>query len=294
MKKKTFYPSGIIVLFLLLSIYLNPVIAQGDPSNIKEAKTKPSKEERKKLNKEALKGRRFKINTVLTYATLNSEIRITGPNGVLGATISFEDLLGFDKTKFIPSLDIQYSFTRHSGIYAEYYSIRRDSKFIIDEEFEFGDYTVPINTEIRAFMNMEIWSVGYMYSFINDEKASLSAFINFFILRWSTGLDLDSRNISKRVRFTAPLPSFGYKFSYEIAPKLRFGATHSFFFLEIGGFKGNINNLKLSMDYEATSWLRAGVAYSVFLLDLSVNADKFTGDYNYGYQGPGVYAQFVF
>ncbi len=299
MKNKHFSFFKLAILLLLFTFSINHSIAQSETTetgNSTKTQTKAEKKaEKKRLNKEVLKGRRFEINTVLNYAKFDSEMRITGPHGVLGATINFETLLGFDKNKFIPSFDAQYSFTRHSGIYVEYYAIFRDSKFDVIEGFDFGDVEIPEDAgELRAFFNTQIWSVGYMYSFINSEKANLSAFINFFILGFNSGIDIDSRNISERVNFTAPLPSFGYKFNYEIAPKLRFAVSHSFFFLEIGGFAGNINNLRLSLDYEVTSWMRAGLAYSSFILDLSVDAPKLTGDFYIGYRGPAVYMQFVF
>lgn len=299
MKNQHFSFFRIVILLSVFTFSISYSIAQSETEEINEAivtKTKAEKKaERKRLNKEALKGRRFNVNVTLNYAKFNSEMRVTGPNGVLGATISFEDLLGFDENKFIPSFDAEYSFTRHSGIYAEYYAIFRDATFDITEEFEYGDVIIPEGGGIlRTFFNTQIWSMGYMYSFINSEKANLSVFVNFFILGFKTGIDIDSQNISERLNFTAPLPSFGYKFSYEIAPKLRFAASHSFFFLEIGGFSGSINNLRLSLDYEATSWMRAGLGYTAFNLDLSIIDDNFTGDFFINYKGPAIYTQFVF
>ncbi len=298
MRNQYFSFFKLATLLLLFTFSANYSIAQSETTetgNSTKTQTKVEKKaEKKRLNKEVLKGRRFEINTVLSYANFDSEIRITGPYGVLGATISFEKLLGFPDSKTIPSFDARYSFTRHSSVYAEYYAIFRSTEVNISEKFEYGNIEIPEGVEIRAFVNTQIWSVGYMYSFINSKKANLSVFVNFFILGYKTGLDMDSQNISERNSFTAPLPSFGYKFNYEIAPKLRFSASHSFFFLKIGGFAGNINNLKLGLDYEVTSWLRAGLAYTVFVLDLSIDAPKFTGDYYYSYRGPGVYLQFIF
>ena len=184
MKNKNFSLYRVLSLVILFSISISYSIAQSEINDTTNTLTKAEKKvERKRLNKEALKGRRFIVNATFNYAKFNSEIRVTGPKGVLGATISFEDLLGFDENKFIPSFDAQYSFTRHSAIYAEYYAIFRDATFDITKEFEYGDVIVPEDGGIlRAFFNTQIWSVGYMYSFINSEKASLSVFVNFFIL----------------------------------------------------------------------------------------------------------------
>ena len=133
-----------------------------------------------------------------------------------------------------------------------------------------------------------------MYSFINKPHAELSFFANVFILSVGSGLNVESQNIQHRFDLTAPLPSFGYRFSYEILPKVRFGGTHSMFLLEIGDYGGTINNLKLNLDYRALKWLSAGISYSKF--DLKINSEKrtFKGTIKYAYQGPGLFLLFLF
>ena len=119
-------------------------------------------------------------------------------------------------------------------------------------------------------------------------------FANIFLLGVKTGLDIESRNISNRFSITAPLPSFGYRFSYEILPKVRFGGTHSLFFLEIGNYGGTINNIKLNLDYRALKWLSTGVSYSKFDLNINAQGKDFKGYIKYAYDGPGLYLQFMF
>jgi hypothetical protein len=250
---------------------------------------------RKQENKTALKGRRIVGNAVITNASLNSSFAVVTPGGSVGARIDFEDFLGFPHHYPIAIFDFQYNLTRHSSIYAEYYPIFRSATYDVQEEFDFGDLTIPVDAgKIRAFLNTQIWSAGYMYSFINDPNASLSFFFNLFILGVGTGVDVDSQNIRKRLEFTAPLPSFGYRFMYEILPKVRFGGSHSFFFLELGTFAGSISNFRLSADYRIFSWGSIGISYSTFDLDITSKAESFNGIIEYAYKGPGIYMQFIF
>lgn len=289
--------SFISLLTVLLFVITSVVSAQSETSENQDVEMSRAekKAERKRLNKEVLKGRRFLITTVFTYAALDSYLELTGPNGILGARLDLEEQFGFERQKFLPSFDLQYAFTRHSAIYAEYYSINRSSVFNVGERFEFENIVIPENAgEARFFLNTNIWSIGYMYSFINSSKANLSFFVNFFIMSVGTGLDVDSQNVSKRLNFTAPLPSFGYKFNYEIVPKLRFGGSHSFFFLEVGDFGGRINNLRLTLDYRATKWLGAGISYAAFGLDIDSKSNNLNGNIGYYYSGPGLFLQFIF
>jgi len=255
---------------------------------------KDKKAEKKRLDKEYMEGRRWRIASTFISASMDSYIQFEGPDGLLGVKLSLEDRLGFEKSKVIPKLDFQYSFNRHSSLYAEYYNIARKSSFEADEDFDWGDIEVPEGAGVDLFINTQILSFGYMYSFINKPEAELSFFANIFVLGLSTGLDIDNRDIHDRFRITAPLPSIGYRFSYEILPKVRFGGLHTFFFLQIGDYGGAINNVKLSLDYRALKWLSAGASYSKFNLDIDSEARAFKGAIKYAYQGPGIYLMFLF
>ena len=270
-------------------------IQQVSERNIDKISKKDKKAERKRLDKEYIEGRRWRIASSFINASLDSYIQFEGPDGVLGAKLSLEDFLGFEKNMVIPKFDFQYSFNRHSSLYAEYYNIARSSSHNIDEDFDWGDIEVPEDVgNVDVFFNTQIWSFGYMYSFINKPDAELSFFANIFIMGVNTGLDVENRNIHDRFRITAPLPSIGYRFSYEILPKVRFGGTHTFFFLQIGDYGGTINNIKLNLDYRALKWLSAGASYSKFDLEIASEARVFKGLINYSYQGPGLYLMFLF
>lgn len=261
----------------------------------KHEKKQAKKAENKILNQEALKGRHFEITTFFTWAKMKSGMTLTGPNGVLGVNLSLEDFLGFKKNIIIPSFNFKYSFTRRSSVYAEYYNIYRSIKYDLHKDFEFGDILVPIDAgTIKIYFNTDIFSVGYMYSFINSKKASLSFFVNIYVLRVATGIDIDKQNISKKYSFTAPLPSLGYHFKYEIIKNIRFGASQSIFFIEVPGFTGFILNSRLSMDYTLFDWLALGVGFNYFNLEIETESNHFSGTIEYKFSGPSIYAQFIF
>lgn len=291
----------LLLTLTVIFIYINVSFSQSDSMQLVSIKKtnkiskKDKKAEKKRLDREYIQGRRWKITTSYIDANLDSYIQFEGSNGVLGVKLSLEDFLGFKKNKVIPKFDFQYSFNRYSSIYAEYYNIARSSTHDIDEGFDWGDIEIPDDIGVvDLFFNTQIWSVGYMYSFINKPHAELSFFANIFLLGIKTGLDVDRRNIRKRFGITAPLPSFGYRFNYEILPKVRFGGTHSLFFLQISDYGGTINNFKLNLDYRAFKWLSTGISYSRFDLNINAQAKKFKGHIKYAYEGPGLYLQFIF
>lgn len=294
---------NIYFFIVFVSFFLNAdqLFSQSDSIlQLSEDKTKKTskedrKVEKKRLDVEYMEGRRWRISSSIISASLESYIQFEGPNGALGAKLSLEDFLGFQENKVIPKIDFQYSFNSHSSLYAEYYNIARNSSHDIAGDFDWGDIVVPDDVGVvDLFFNTQIWSMGYMYSFVNKPHAELSFFANIFVLRARTGLDVNSIDVHHRFGVTAPLPSFGYRFSYEFLPKVRFGGTHSLFFLQIGNYGGKINNFKLNLDYRAFKWFSAGVSYSRFDLEINAEEKVFIGNIKYAYQGPGLYLQFLF
>lgn len=299
MQKKILF-QAILSIFLLF-LFSETVIAQQDTlsyESIKKSKDLSKKEKKgliKELDKEYLKGRRWRISTSFIGASMESKIGFAESNGKVEVELSLEKVLGYKKNLVIPKMDLQYSFNRKSSLYFEYYSIFRSASIEVDEDFDWGDIEIPEDAGIAdSFLNTQIWSLGYMYSFVNKPHAELSFFVNVFILGVHTGLDVEKINVHENFRITAPLPSFGYRFSYEILPKVRFGGSHSYFFLSLGDYSGSINNMRIHFDYRATKWLSTGISYSKFDLEVESTARDFKGMIRYSYDGPGLFLQFMF
>jgi hypothetical protein len=226
---------------------------------------------------------------------MNSGISITGPKGVLGATLSLEKFLGFKRNVAVPSFTFNYAFTRRSSLYAEYYRIYRSVTYNVNDEFEFGNIIVPVDIgDIKIYFNTDIWSIGYRYSLINSSKSALSFFFNIYILGIATGIDIDKTNVVENYSFTAPLPSFGYQFSHELFKNASFNASMSFFILELNDFGGFINNTRLSFDYRLAKWIDVGLGYNYFNLKVNTSQPDFKIDFGYSYNGPNIIAQFKF
>ncbi len=287
----------LIVIFIFINVSFSQTDStpQDSINKTKKIYKKDKKAEKKRLDREYIEGRRWRISSSFINASFDSYIQFMDLNGVLGVKLSLENLLRFEKKSVIPKLDFQYSFNRRSSLYAEYYNIARSSSHNIDEDFDWGDIEVPEDIGVvDLFLNTRIWSLGYMYSFVNKPHAELSFFANIYLLEVETGLDVKRPNIRSRFSITAPLPSIGYRFSFEILPKVRFGGTGSLFFLQIGEYGGNISNIKLNLDYRALKWLSTGISYSKFDLNINAQAKYFQGKIEYTYQGPGLYLQFMF
>jgi len=201
----------IIIIVIILNTYSS--FSQTEPlqkDSINQT-GKISRKDKKVIKKEAdkiyLEGRRWKINTSFIAAKLDSYIQFEGPNGILGVKLDLEDQLGFKKNRAIPKFDFQYSFNRHSSLYAEFYNITRSSSLDIDEGFDWGDIEVPDDAGVvDIFVNTRIWSLGYMYSFINKPHAEISLCVFVLVKQ-----DLSRNNI--RNLLILPLPCQFWKFN---------------------------------------------------------------------------------
>ncbi|HEY4366602.1 MAG TPA: hypothetical protein VGN07_05150 [Steroidobacteraceae bacterium] len=62
-----------------------------------------------------------------------------------------------------------------------------------------------------------------------------------------------------------------------------------FFVLTFDGYRGHLQNDRVSLTWQPKSWLGIGIGYSSFLMDLNVTNDDLHGAFDWSYRGPMVF-----
>jgi len=237
---------------------------------------------------------RFRINPTGIYAFLNTNLRFETPGGLLGVQVNLEDNLGLKKKEFMFVGSFMFNISKRHYIYGLYYNLPRRTGITLQEDIEFDTILIPAGTGIRAYFNTSVYSLGYLYRILQDERSELGFYFNFYTLAVASGVKSDLGDINENFRITAPLPNLGLMFRYQLGKRFFMGGNYGFFFLKIGNYKGSINNLAVNMNYQIVKWLYLGVGYYVFNLNIESREKEFTGIVDYTYQGPYIGTSFQF
>lgn len=276
----------------------NSEIKKPDTISKKEQK-KEYKEERKVILKESRQ--RFRIKGTSVFANLSTTLSFQlPPHGHLSANISLEDDFGLeDKRSFFVG-SFLYFITPRSGLYAQYYNIARQNVHVTEKEYTFLDHTIPVGSEITAYFNTRVFSVGYLLTILRDSNVFLGAYFNVYFMDIGSGVYTSERIIDEDINFLAPLPNFGIIANFKLYPWLSFDANLGFFSISLEDipFGAGIYNVSVALVFKPTKWLGISTSYEMFDVNIDtafdIESSEIPTNIEYHFKGPALGLLFSF
>ena len=247
--------------------------------------------------------KRFSLNMGANFALSNSNVRL-GTQGV-GVGVDVEELLGLETRTTSFKVDGYWRFMkrRRHRLDFSWFSTRRSGENTLGRPIEVGDIIVDPGTTFNTTLNIDIFQVGYSYSFFQDERFDLAVGAGAFILPIS--FEFGARGAGGSIdeftseSITAPLPVFNLRGDFAITPKWFLRTKVQLFYLELGEFRGGITDVNLGLEYMV--FRNVGFGLNVEKLDLLVEAEggdypgvDFVGRFEFDYLGAMLYLKFYF
>ncbi len=276
----------------------NPELKKADTISKKEQK-KENKEERKVILKESRQ--RFRIKGTSFFANLNTTLSFQlPPNGHLSANISLEDDFGLEDRRSFFVGAFLYFITPRSGLYAQYYNITRQNVHVTKKEYTFLDHTIPVGSEITAYFNTRVLSVGYLLTILRDSNVFLGAYFSVYFMDIGAGVYTSESIINENINFVAPLPNFGVIANFKLYPWLFFDANLGFFSISLEDipFGASIYNVSVALVFKPTKWLGISTSYEMFDVNIDtafdVASSEIPTNIEYHFKGPALGLLFSF
>ena len=221
---------------------------------------------------------KFGANFGVFISSLDSSFTIG--SGV-GLKIDVEDLLGLDSTNSVFRLDGLWRFSqnRRHRLDFNWFSFRRDGDRRIGQDITIGDgddqTTIAAGTDVEAFFDLDIYQLGYSYSFFQDERIDLAAGFSLYVMPIDFGLRatglIDEQGSEN---FTAPLPAVGLRMDIALTPKWFIRTGSQVFYIEYEEFKGALLEFKAAIEYNP--WKHVGLGLGFDTLSVNIEADGST------------------
>ena len=270
----------LIIPLTLGLISVGPAYAQGDP----EWRSWPL-------------GERVGVNVGAFYANLETTVRLDGTGGLLGTSISFEQDLGLDDTKTRPMMEAHWRFFKKHTLGISYFDLDRSGDSSTTINIRIGDQTFQANLPLQAFLDIEVFNLGYSYSILFDEKKELA--IGFALSFQDIAVGMQGTvagvplEVSEGESFLAPLPTFTGRFSYAFTPKWILRVAVGYFTIE-GDFgetrlDGSIIAGNTSIDWRAFKHFNVGLGYNWFDVDVKTEKEVRLLDIKYQYKDPTLF-----
>jgi hypothetical protein len=180
----------ILLLIFFLSGYVS-LYASGMPGSIVTSDTTQTRKEIKKAKKEEERKKlkhHFILNFSTTYAFLKTQVRFITPNGLLSFQVGLEKNLKMPDRQMFFSGSMIYRITPRSGLYAMYYGLKRETTHVLNEDIYLPKDTIFAGSYVNAFFNTQVYSFGYLFSILSQEKSFLGVYFNVYLMDIGTGL----------------------------------------------------------------------------------------------------------
>jgi len=264
--------------FLLFGV--GPVYAQGEP----EWRSWPM-------------GERVGVNVGAFFANLDTKVRLDGTGGALGTGIDFETDLGLDETKTRIMAGGYWRFFKKHRLDFSYFNLDRSGDGTSIVNIRFGDNIFQADVPIHAFLDIEVFNLGYSYSILFDEKKELAfglalSFQDIAVGLQGTGV-LSGFSVSESQSVLAPLPTFTGRFAYAITPKWIVDTNIGYFTVEVdsGGdeLSGDIIAVNAGVKWQLLKHFHLGLLYQYFRVDVNTKDEARKLTIEYKYNGPVLY-----
>ena len=217
----------------------------------------------------------FNVNLGGSLLEVSSNVRI-GAKGI-GIGIDPEELFNMDSISTVFRVDGYWRFTktRRHRLDFTYFSWKREGNTILGRSVDIGDTTLPLGTEVISSLKLDVFKVGYSYSFYQDDRIDLAIATGLYILPIkyelaASGLVTENQDES----ITAPLPLLGLRADFAITPKWILRNNFELFYLQIRNYKGNLFNGRIGVEYNP--FKHVGFGLSAEVLSLKVESQKGT------------------
>jgi hypothetical protein len=286
----------IVMLSVLLTSHLFLVYSQSE-SNIDVSDTTKTKREVRKSNR-ALERKQLKphvyITTNATYAQIQSQLSFEHESKLFRIQIDLEEHLGLESSKWFFNTNIIYRITPRSGIFVQYYGLSRSSPITLEEDIVFEEDTLKAGTLVAPFFDTRVFSLGYLYSILKEEKSFLGVYFNVYVMKIKTGFSSEVFGIDERVEFFAPLPNFGFAMTFNLTDWLILSGNIGVFFASIEGYSGAIHDLTATLSFNPKPWFGINLGMTVFDVSAEIPDRQFKTVIDYTFSGPTMGLTFRF
>jgi len=237
---------------------------------------------------------RFQVAAGTFVLETDTDIQLNGDSGE-GSAIDWERDLGDDGDETRFRIDAYWRFADRHKLRALWFNNSTDRSRTLDEEIVWGDVTYPVDAEISAEFDFDVYELAYEYAFLRRENYELAVTAGLhyttlgLVLEGEASLD-GGEPVSGSVReegsVDLPLPVFGLRGLWHLGRNFWIDASAQYFTLSIDEYDGSLQDFRAALIWQPTQWAGVGVGYNQFGVDVDVDKSDFDGSLDWTYSGP--------
>lgn len=222
------------------------------------------------------------------WAQYETNITTKYPGSIFSATIGLEEHLELPDQQAFLTTSFLGRFSPGSGIYVEYYGLKRNKSFTTTKELVFFEDTIPAGTTSGTYFNTQVFSAGYLLSVLKKSEAFLGIYFNVYLMNLNTGVYSDFKSHESSLNMSIPFPNIGLVTALEIREWLYFGANVGVFVFQLEDLNQSLYDFNIELSFRPNKWLGISVSYKEFDVQIKSTENAMDVLVDYNFKGPSL------
>ena len=249
---------------------------------------------------------RFKFAVGGVDANFTTQASLTLTDGPAGAFIDFEevfDLPLYKKDWFAQGF---YRFSDKGYIDFGYVDFAGSAHTIIEEDVQWGEFTLLANADVQADFGTAFWYVAYRHDFLQLEQVHISLSAGFSYLDLTAGISASgnvedqngntvSGEVERRGDVGFPVPILGLQLDWKLTKRTAIQMYYRTLYIDYQDFAGGISNSAISYEWYFIRHLAIGGGYSAYDINIRrYDSGDYTARFDYDVKGLDMYFKMAF
>jgi hypothetical protein len=228
------------------------------------------------------------------------QARLDGQS-VRNPNVDFDEDLGIGKDASRYRIDGLWRITPKHHLRFMYFDNSSDTRRTISEDIRWGDAVYQAGAVLDSEVEFKIFQFAYEYAFVHTQTYEVAGTIGVHYIDLSLKLagnaaivDSNGNVVSRQFEtrqssVPAPLPVFGLRGMWEVAPDLYLDGLVQYFRVSVDNIDGALYDLRAGGTYMFTPNFGVGLGYNLFRTKVDVSRSAFNGRVELGYSGLMLY-----
>jgi hypothetical protein len=239
---------------------------------------------------------RFSFRLGAGFLDGDTKLSSTGNRIPIGADVDFDDL-GIDGSTTSPYVAFRWRFADRWRLNLEYFGADQDGAGFAKTDIVFEDVRIPAGVLAQVDFSADIYAASVGWSFLRDERTELGVGLGLHVADLSAAIrgagfigDVAVPIAAETADVTAPLPNLRLHGAYAFTPTLALEAGFGWFSLSYDKYDGKLFVGTAALEWRPHENFGVGAGYTWLDVDLDVEEDQFTDNYNFDLKGPVLFA----
>lgn len=239
---------------------------------------------------------RVRLSLGFSRDSSNTNIQVDSSGNVPGTYLNAEDVLGLEKSDFLPKFQAMLRVGERNRVWFDYFSLDRNGNATLTQPYVFRDVVLQTNDPVQSDLSMRVLGITYGYSFFHRERWELAATlgINETDISARARVQTATRHVDQTEDAAGPIPVLGLAGTWEVSKRFYFDGSARYLKVNIDSLSGTLGLYEADVLYRLRPNISFALGYDMTKASLTSRKSGKAGVFDFDTKGPEFLVRIAF